>query len=90
MERSEQETTITYDMEQQVVRIFSAIRRDQGRLKRAGVLPISEDRWGGMSYTVPLNRLRWRVTTGKPSRKGFASRNLHTNGQSTDRKQVDD
>jgi hypothetical protein len=72
MEKCEQETTITYDEDQKLVRIFTAIRRDQGRLKRAGVLPVNEDRWGGMSYIVPLNRLRWRVTSGKPSKRGFA------------------
>ena len=72
MERSEQETTITYDMEQQVVRIFSAIRKDQGRLKRAGILPTNESA-NGYFYNVPLNRLRWRITTGKPSRRGFGT-----------------
>ena len=72
-ERSEQETTITYDLEQQRVRIFSAIRRDQGKLRRSSILPYHEDKWGGMSYEVPLNRFKWRVTTGVPSkRKGFA------------------
>jgi hypothetical protein len=73
MEKCEQETTITYDLEGQQAHIFSAIRRDQGRLKRAGILPISEDKWGGMSYIVPITRLKWRVTTGKPSRRGFAA-----------------
>ena len=69
MEKAEMETTITYDVEEKLVRIFSAIRRDQGKLKRAGVLPIHEDRWGGMSYDIPLNRFKWRVTSGTPSKR---------------------
>ena len=83
MEKAEMETTITYDVEEKLVRIFSAIRRDQGKLKRAGILPIHEDRWGGMSYDVPLNRFKWRVTTGKPSRRGFAARKSHTTSDIT-------
>lgn len=89
MERSEQETTITYDDEQKLVRIFSAIRRDQGRLKRAGVLPIREDAWGGMSYEVPLARLRWRIASTTPSRRGaggFKPRNVQSTGQTPARK----
>lgn len=89
MEKSEQETTITYDEDQKLVRLFTAIRRDQGRLKRAGVLPTGEDKWGGMSYEVPLTRFKWRIASGAPSKRGFAKGrpgNPRTTGQTPGRK----
>jgi hypothetical protein len=70
MEPSEQETTMTWDSEQKVVRIFSARRADQGKLKRAGILPVKEAESGNF-YEVPLSRLRWRITTGLPSNRGI-------------------
>jgi hypothetical protein len=74
MEKCEQETTITYDLDERKVRLFTAVRRDQGRLKRAGVLPIREDAWGGMSYEVPLARFKWRIASGVKSRRGFGAK----------------
>ena len=75
----ELETTITYDMGEKVVRIFSAIRRDQRRIEKVGIKPYAGDPGRGLMYKVPLSRLRWRVTSGIPSKRGFASRKLHTN-----------
>lgn len=90
MTKAEHETTVTYDMEDQLVRIFSSIGRDQGKLKRAGFTPVYGTPARGFGYVVPLARFRWRVTTGKGSRRGFASRNPHTNGESTTRKGIPD
>ena len=74
MERSEQETTITYDMEQQVARIFSAIRRDQTKVEKMGFNPTYGSEARGFGYEVPMSRLKWRITTGVKSRRGYASR----------------
>lgn len=74
MGRSELETTITYDMEQQVARIFSAIRRDQTKIEKMGFKPVYGTPARGFGYEVPMSRLRWRVTTGVPSKRGYATR----------------
>ncbi len=74
MEKSEQETTITYDLDQQLVRIFSAIRRDQTKVEKMGFKPTYGNERGGFGYLLPVSRLRWRVTSGKVSNRGFASR----------------
>ena len=74
MERSELETTITYDMDQQVARIFSAIRRDQTKIEKMGFKPVYGTAARGFGYEVPMSRLRWRVTTGVPSKRGYATR----------------
>ena len=81
MEKAECETTITYDMEERVVRIFSAIKRDQTRLNKAGIKPYLGRPERGYFYKVPMSRLRWRVTSGVPSKRGFGSqnpKNLHS------------
>lgn len=57
---AEQETTITYDNEDKLVRIFSARQADQGKLKRAGITPASMNSFGAF-YTVPLAQFKWRV-----------------------------
>lgn len=72
MERSEQETTITYDMQDQVVSIFSAIRRDQRKVEKMGFKPTYGTAERGFGYKVPMSRLKWRVTTGVRSNRGFA------------------
>jgi hypothetical protein len=83
MDLSEQETTMTWDSEQKVVRIFSARRVDQGKLKRAGVLPVKEAE-SGHFYEIPLSRLRWRVTTGLEKKRvastAFIRSNPHRKG----------
>ena len=61
MLRAEEETTMTWDSEQQMVRIFSARRRDQGKLRRAGIEPVRGSLKTGLCYELPLNRLVWRV-----------------------------
>lgn len=70
MEKGELETTITYDKEEQVVRIFSAIRRDQGKLKRAGIQPLNGSTRRGFNYKVPLSRFKWRIASSIPSKRG--------------------
>ena len=75
----ELETTITYDMGEKVVRIFSAIRRDQSKIEKVGIKPTYGTVDHGFGYQIPLSRLKWRVTSGLPSKRGFASRKLHTN-----------
>lgn len=57
---AEQETTITYDSEEKLVRIFSARPVDQGKLRRAGVTPYRSNSQGAF-YIVPLSRLKWKV-----------------------------
>ena len=84
----EQETTITYDMGEKLVRIFSAIRRDQTKIEKVGIKPTYGDPTRGLGYEIPLSRLKWRVTNGLPSKRGFASKKLHTNGAIVDRKTI--
>lgn len=89
MEKAELETTITYDMAERVVRIFSAIRRDQGKLRRAGITPKYGTADRGYGYEVPIMRLKWRITSGvkRPARVGgFKPRNTAIQRQSTDGK----
>ena len=88
MEKAELETTITYDMDERVVRIFSAIRRDQGKLRRAGITPKYGTAARGYGYEVPIMRLKWRITSGvkRTARPGgFKPRHVANNQQSTDR-----
>ena len=81
----ELETTITYDMGEKVVRIFSAIRRDQTKIEKVGIKPCYGSPEHGLGYKIPLSRLKWRVTSGIPSKRGFASRKPHTNVGITNR-----
>ena len=78
MEKSEQETTITYDEEQKLVRIFSAIRRDQTKVEKMGFKPTYGSAARGFGYEVPMSRLKWRVTTGIKSNRGFAKKSSCT------------
>ena len=68
--KAEQETTITYDSEEQLVRIFSARLGDQGKLRRAGVKPTRGSISAGYFYTIPSSWLKWRVSnpTGRRMR----------------------
>lgn len=88
MELGEQETTITYDKAESLVRVFSAIRRDQTKLQKAGLTPLYGSATRGYGYTVPLSRLRWRITSTTPSRRGFAARNARTNAGISGRKSL--
>jgi hypothetical protein len=57
----ERETTITYSDGDELVSIFSARKRDQTRLKRAGIMPKRGDKSTGLCYEVPLARFTWLV-----------------------------
>lgn len=70
MLNSERETTITYDLEEQVVRVFTAIKRDQTRLEKAGIQPHAGDPTSGLFYRFPLSRLFWKARPVKPPREG--------------------
>lgn len=81
MEKAELETTITYNMEERLVRLFSAIKRDQTKLRKAGFAPTYGTAARGYGYEVPLTRLKWRITSGVKSRRGFAKKapsDVHT------------
>jgi hypothetical protein len=68
MELAERETTITYDLGEKLVRIFSAVPRDQKRLERSGILPSRDNGHGGFSYQVPMDRLAWKIRPSKADR----------------------
>jgi len=85
MEKCEQETTITYDMEEQVVNIFTAIRRDIGKLKRAGITPTYGTTRRGFGYKVPLSRFKWRIAATTPSKRGLNLRNTRYKAPNTSR-----
>ena len=61
MTPAETETTLTYDKEQQTVRIFTAWPKDQRKIERAGFKPVNGTPSTGLSYAVPLNKLKWRI-----------------------------
>ena len=61
MLKAELETTMTYDSEEQLVRIFSARAADQGKLRRAGIEPSRGSVKTGFFYKLPLKRLSWRI-----------------------------
>lgn len=75
VELGELETTITYDRGSPVANIFTAIRRDQSKLKRAGISPSYGNARRGFGYKVPLSRLKWRIASGLPSKRGLNLRN---------------
>ena len=89
IERSELETTMTWDSEQEIVRIFSARRQDQTRLRRAGILPVKDIQPHGLFYEIPLSRLKWRIAPlpdGRPKRirvvsTAFLQSNRHRRGK---------
>jgi hypothetical protein len=78
MEKAEQETTMTYDLEAKTVDVFSAIRRDQSRLQRAGIKPTYGTAARGFGYRVPLSRFKWRVIGTNPKPRGFALKKLRS------------
>ena len=81
LERSELETTMTWDSEQQIVRIFSARPVDQRRLAKAMVLPVKDVQPHGLFYEIPLSRLFWKVRPLPGSRpKRDMSKNFHRIG----------
>ena len=61
MELGERETTITYDLDQKLVRIFSAIRKDQAKLRKAGIQPKYGNGRDGFNYHVDLACFKWRI-----------------------------
>ena len=90
MTPAETETTLTYDKDQQLVRIFSAWPKDQRKIERAGFKPLHGNPNTGLSYEIPLNKLKWRlekkmasqVRTKKilPENHPFLGRNRAKNG----------
>lgn len=86
MEKAEYETTITYDLEEKVVRLFSAIKRDQTKLSKAGFTPTYGTLARGFGYKVPLSRFRWRIAGANPTRRGIHLKNVKSTGPSTGRK----
>lgn len=61
MDPLERETTIVYNMAESHVMIFSAIRRDQTRLEKAGFKPTYGTAEHGFGYRVPLSLFRWGI-----------------------------
>ena len=72
MDLAERETTITYDQKDKLVRIFSAIAKDNNKLRKAGFHPVRGNGRDGYCYEVPLDRLRWLIR--KPKAERIASR----------------
>ncbi len=70
--RDEQETTLTYDSGEKLVRIYSARPTDINKLRKAGVKPVRGTEAKGYFYILPLDRLGWRIRPPKElrSRKG--------------------
>jgi hypothetical protein len=69
MELGEKETTITYDMQDKLVRIFTAVRRDQTRLSKAGIQPKYGNGRAGWNYQIPLSRFKWRISAANPIKR---------------------
>ena len=59
--KAEMETTLTFDSEERLVRIFSARPGDQGKVRRAGIEPVRGSLKTGFFYELPLSRLSWRI-----------------------------
>lgn len=57
----EQETTMTYDSGENLVRIYSARPSDQNKLKKAGVTPYRGTASRGYFYLVPLAQFKWQI-----------------------------
>lgn len=75
MTRAEQETTIRWDAEEQIVHIWSAQPKVWRRMVKLGVResrPAStmEGKPVGRWYTVPLDRFRWGVRRAGGKRAG--------------------
>jgi hypothetical protein len=85
LERSELETTMTWDSEQQIVRIFSARAVDQRKLAKARILPVKDVQPHGLFYEIPLSRLFWKVRPLPGSHpKRDMSKNFHRIGTKKD------
>ena len=59
--RDEQETTITYDSGEGLVRIYTARPTDVARMRKAGVKAYDGNDFNGFRYKVPLARLFWKI-----------------------------
>ena len=85
MSPEETETTITYDKGQQLVRIFTAWPKDQRKLERAGIKPTKGDPETGLSYEMPLNKLKWKTVGILGHKKRVMSPNHPWMRQKTDK-----
>ena len=74
--RDEQETTITYDSGEGLVRIYTSRPADIGRMRKAGIKPYDGNDFNGFRYKEPLNRLSWSI---KPCPDGRTKRILAEN-----------
>ena len=88
MTKCEMETTITYDKEQQLVRLFSAIPKDQRKVERLGFKPTYGTVEHGFGYQIPLDQFTWRVRL--PKDKRIRSSNHGNLGGSRARKGIPD
>ena len=61
MLETEQETTITYDKAEKIVRIFTAWPKDQHKLEKAGIKPTDGTPEKGLFYSISLSQFKWRV-----------------------------
>ena len=58
---AEQETTMTWDSDERLVRVFSARPADQRKLGRLGFKPHKGSEEQGFFYILPLDKFRWGV-----------------------------
>ena len=68
--RDEQETTITYDSGEAVVRIYTCRPADVARMAKAGIKPYDGNDSNGFRYKVPLTRLFWKIRPSTSARTG--------------------
>jgi len=70
MTKSEQETTIRWDLEERMVHIWSAQETVWRKLARLGVAPVRETtrhgRPSGRFYVLPLAAFRWGLKRPRP------------------------
>lgn len=76
MIKAETETTITFDSEERLVRIFSARPPDQSKLRRAGIEPYKGTLKTGFFYKLPLNRFSWRIKRAESHPRPVSQRSL--------------
>ena len=70
--RDEQETTISYDSGEAVVRIYTCRPADVARMAKAGVKSYDGNDFNGFRYKVPLARLFWKI---RPLVSAYTSKN---------------
>lgn len=85
--RDEQETTLTYDSGEKLVRIYSARPTDINKLRRAGVKPTDGTEAKGYFYKIPLDRLGWRI---RPPKEDRPKRPSNLRGKTTRKGTSDD